>query len=89
MIILDENHRLTSDKHQFIIQKKMINDDKESKNYREEYWVNDAYVPKIEYVLRYMINNKIKENINDVEKIVSAVQGLESKFEDLLKAKRL
>lgn len=89
MIILDENHRLTSDKHQFIIQKKMINDDKESKNYREEYWVNDAYVPKIEYVLRYMINNKIKENINDVEKIVSSVQSLESKFEDLLKAKRL
>ena len=89
MIKLDENHRLDSDRYQFIIQKRTVVVKKEAKHLGEEFWDNVAYLPKIEDVLRYMIHKEIKENMDDVGKIVLAVQNLENKFEDLLKARKL
>lgn len=81
---LGDNYRLTCDKYQYIIQKKSIST-KEGVDVR---WKGEGFFGDIESVLRYMIDNKIKENISSVEAIIEAVNNLESKFQDLLKAKR-
>ena len=88
MIILNKDYRVDADKLQFIIQRRKINNDETSENYGKETWINEAYVNSPEKVLRYILENTVKENIDSsIYQIIQEIKKIESMFSELLKLK--
>lgn len=85
---ITSDYRITSDKYQYIILKKRIIADKESENYGKEDWDSEAFLPKIEDVMRYFLERGIKDEIGSIHAIAAWVNEIESKFAEFLKAER-
>ena len=63
MIQLNDDYRLTADKRQFIVQKRFIIEDKNSKKFGEVVWRNEAYIPSIESMIRWARNHYLYEYV--------------------------
>lgn len=83
---ITDDYRLTSDKYQFILLKKRVIKDKDSKNYGEIAWDTEAFLPQIQDVLKYFTEKGIKDEIGNIHAIAAWVNEIESKFAEFLKA---
>ena len=85
---ITDDYRVTSDKYQYFILKKRVVVDKESKNFGETFWDTEAYLPKIEDVMKYFLERGIKDDIGNINAIAAWVNEIESKFTEFLKVER-
>ena len=83
---INDEYRITSDKYQYIIQKRYINQEEGSENYGETYWQNDAYLPQIQDVLNFFMELGIKENLDDIHVIKEYLDNMSGKFVEFLAA---
>ena len=83
---INDEYRITSDSMQYIIQKKFIIDKEGSKNNGKIDWRNEAYVPKIQDVLKFFMELGIKENLDNIHVIKEYLDNMSGKFDEFLKA---
>lgn len=83
---IDKTTRLTSDKYQFIIETGTVVKDKESPRCGLINWSNEAFLPKIEDVLRWLADRDIKSNIENIHVAANWTKDLESKLKILVEA---
>lgn len=83
---ITDEYRVTSDKYQYIILKKRIVEDEDSKNYGQISWDTEAFLPKIEDVLEFFTEKGIKENLGDIHMINEWIKGISAAFQEFLKA---
>lgn len=83
---INDDYRITSDKYQYILLKKRIVQDKDSKNYGEAAWDTEAFLPNIEDVLKFFMERGIKDEIGDIHAIAAWVNEIESRFTEFLDA---
>jgi hypothetical protein len=89
MIKINDDWGLDSDRLQFILLKRSTVSKKDSENFGKEVWTNEAYLPKIEDVLRYLTTHEIKQNLEyGIEVIVEAVYEMQKIFDKLFEAEK-
>ena len=89
MIKINNDYGLDSDKLQFILLKRGENKTESSENFGKETWSNEAYLPKIEDVLRYITTHEIKQNLEyGIEVVVESIFEMEKIFDKLLEAEK-
>ena len=89
MIKINDDWGLDSDKLQFILLKRTVNQKKDSENFGKDVWINEAYLPKIEDVLKYITTHEIKQNLEyGIEVIVEAVYEMQGIFDKLFEAEK-
>ena len=85
---ISDDYKLGADTHQYIIYKKRIVEDVKSKNFGQEVWDYEAYLPRIRDVISYLAEIGIKENIDDLYAALDWVTNLENKVEVFDKARK-
>ena len=84
-IPLDENYRLSSDKYQWMIQKRIFVKDKETGE-KVETWKSQNFHPTPEGAIRHHANMRVREQ--EAETLTEALEKIEnvvSKLSDALK----
>lgn len=83
---INDDYRITSDKYQYIVQKRFIIDKEGSKNHGQVDWRNEVYLPKIEDVLEYFMDLGIKDHIEHIHMINEYFKDMSGKFKEFLDA---
>lgn len=80
MLKINENYYLDSDDLQYILLKKTIVTNKESKNFGKEMFKNIGYYGTLESLKKSLLEKEIKDNIellNNIDKVVELKNELE------------
>lgn len=82
---ITDEYKISADKYQYIVLKKQIIETPGSKHYGETMWNTEAFIPKINDVVKYLVNAGVRENIGDIHAIASWINHIEAKFDEFLK----
>ena len=85
-IILDDNHKLTSDKYNYIIKERKIYEKGDKKG--EVYWKQLFFYPKLEQaVAGYCEHFLLESSLSTLDGLGDAVRGLRSIVESIKETK--
>lgn len=83
-LIINKDYRVASDGNQFILRRRGVVRDEESKNYGNEYWSDDGYFVTLGSLFKKLGNKILMDNLGNVRKALKEIESLKQRVDDIL-----